>query len=73
MPMNINYITIITLGGIKKKNLKPKKNDKTVWTTKQAGRFGFGFTTMTEIIIKALVLLGPFRPGLDLVYSTQFS
>ena len=23
--MNINYITIITLGGIKKKNLKPKK------------------------------------------------
>ena len=37
MPMNINYITIITLGSIKKKNLKPKKNDKTVWTTKQVG------------------------------------
>ena len=32
MPMNINYITIITLGGTKK-----KKIEKTVWTTKQAG------------------------------------
>ena len=38
MPMNINYITIITLGGIKKKKPETKKkNDKTVWTTKQAG------------------------------------
>ena len=38
MPMNINYITIIALGGIKKKNLKPKKkNYNTVWTAKQEG------------------------------------
>ena len=29
MPMNIYYITIITLGGIKKKKLKPKKKKMT--------------------------------------------
>ena len=38
MPMNINYITIITLGALRKKTWnQKKKNYKTVWTTKQAG------------------------------------
>ena len=38
MPMNINYITIITLGGIKKKNLKPKKKKLQYSLNSQARR-----------------------------------
>ena len=40
MPMNINYITIITLGGIKKKNLKPKKKWQNSLNNQASGRAG---------------------------------
>ena len=40
MPMNINYITIITLGSIKKKNLKPKKKWQNSLNNQASGRAG---------------------------------